>query len=121
MRIPLAAIAVLAALSPAMGHDWHALGIADGSADQNWLKGLKNKSGGSCCNGDDGSPAEVEWDVHTDTYRVKIEGEWWPVPPAVVLETPNRMGYAMVWWYASTGIGGKFVPIIRCFLRGVQG
>lgn len=105
-----------------------AMGIAGASAHDNmsqelngWLKGLKNKSGEGCCDTADGYPAEAQWDRTTNKYRVFIEGEWYEVPDHAIIEKPNRIGYAMVWWYPSSNTVGKRTPNIRCFIPGAGG
>lgn len=78
-----------------------------------WVHGLKDKNGAGCCDTADGYPAEVDWDTDTGRYRVRIDGEWYVVPDDAVLEEPNRIGYATVWYWHKDG-----VPQIRCFLPG---
>jgi hypothetical protein len=78
-----------------------------------WVEGLKNQEGVGCCATADGFPAEAEWDMEGNHYRVRIDGEWQDVPPQAVISEPNRLGHATVWyWYRD----GK--PQIRCFLPG---
>lgn len=79
-----------------------------------WFRGLTSASGGSCCDGGDGSKAEAEWDVKGNHYRVRDpKGEWQKVPDGALVKGPNLAGYAMVWWYHING-----VPFIRCFIAG---
>jgi hypothetical protein len=86
-----------------------------------WVKGLTDKSGKGCCDTADGYPAEVEWDSDTGRYRVFIAGAWRDVPDETVIKTPNRLGYAVVWYYPSYEIDGQMTPKIRCFLPGASG
>ena len=79
-----------------------------------WIEGLTDELGVNCCAISDGvRPEEAEWDVLRDRYRVKIQGRWYTVPNGSVIKSPNRLGYAVVWYYSDT----EFV-IIRCFLPG---
>jgi hypothetical protein len=85
-----------------------------------WIRGLTDKKGNGCCDTADGYPAEVEWDNDSGSYRVRIDGQWHVVPDDAVIETPNRLGYAMVWYYHSHN-GHQFILKIRCFLPGAGG
>jgi hypothetical protein len=90
-------------------------------AIKNWVESLKDKNGRSCCETADGYPAEYEWDVVGKGYKVRIEGKWHLVPPDAVLEEPNRLGYATVWYWWSWEIDGSKAFHIRCFLPGSNG
>jgi len=85
-----------------------------------WIRGLTDKNGNGCCDTADGYPAEVEWDNRTGRYRVRIDGQWHVVPDDAVIETPNRLGYPMVWYY-QVQIGSQSIFKIRCFLPGAGG
>ena len=86
-----------------------------------WVRGLKDKGGVSCCDTADGFPAEVEWDNDTGKYRVRIDGEWYVVPDSALLTEPNRLGYATIWYWYSWEVSGKRKPNIRCFIPGAGG
>jgi hypothetical protein len=86
-----------------------------------WIKALTDKNGNGCCDTADGYPAEVEWDTDTGHYRVRIDGAWYDVPDEALIEKPNRLGYAMVWYYPSHEADGRLVPKIMCFLPGAGG
>jgi hypothetical protein len=86
-----------------------------------WIEGLKDKTGRGCCDTADGYPAEYEWDMAGNRYRVRIEGEWYVVPPEAVIEEPNRLGYATVWYWITWELDGKEYFHIRCFLPGPGG
>jgi hypothetical protein len=88
---------------------------------RNWVQGLKDKSGQGCCDTADGHPAEYEWDIAGSGYRVRIEGEWYEVPPDAVIKEPNRLGFATVWYSWSWDLAGKKTHHIRCFLPGAGG
>ena len=78
-----------------------------------WVEGLKDAAGVGCCATADGfKPEEVEWDMAGNEYRVRHNGVWLSVPPSAVVKEPNRLGFAMVWYYFRSGI-----PIVRCFFR----
>jgi hypothetical protein len=89
-------------------------------ATKKWVESLKDKKGQSCCETADGHPAEYEWDVDTRGYRVLIEGQWYDVPADAVIEEPNRLGYATVWYWWEWD-GGRKIHRIRCFLPGAGG
>jgi hypothetical protein len=86
-----------------------------------WIEGLKDKAGHGCCETADGHPAEYEWDMAGNRYRVQIEGGWYVVPPEAVVEGPNKLGYATVWYWVSWELDGKESFHIRCFLPGPAG
>jgi hypothetical protein len=78
-------------------------------------------AGDGCCDTADGHPAEYEWDIATNGYKVRIDGEWYAVPPNAVIEEPNRLGYATVWYWWSWSLDGRKTNHIRCFLPGAGG
>jgi hypothetical protein len=86
-----------------------------------WVNGLKDKAGKSCCETADGHPAEYEWDIVGNRYKVRIEGEWYVVPAEAMIDEPNKLGYATVWYWWSWELDGKKVHHIRCFLPGPGG
>jgi hypothetical protein len=90
-------------------------------AIREWVQGLKDKSGQGCCATADGHPAEYEWDTAGNRYRVRIEDEWYDVPAEAVVDEPNKLGYATVWYWWSWELDGKKTFHIRCFLRGPGG
>lgn len=79
---------------------------------------------GLCCSFADGvSIEDVDWDTATVAdasgqsqirYRVRLNGQWIPVPPEAVVTEPNKFGPAVVWPYQD--MDGK--TQIRCFLPG---
>lgn len=80
-------------------------------AIRDWIHSLKNKHGIGCCDTADGYDAE--WDTQGNRYRVRIEGQWYVVPPEAVLDVPNRLGVPKVWYLKPDGH-----VTIRCFLPG---
>jgi hypothetical protein len=87
-----------------------------------WASTLENKLKEGCCSTADGwKPEEVEYDMKGDKYRVKIDGEWYEVPPNAVVDVPNRFGFAVVWYYRSWLNGIKPSVSIRCFIPGAGG
>jgi hypothetical protein len=86
-----------------------------------WVKGLTDHDGKGCCDTADGYPAEAEWDSDTGRYRVYIEGAWRDVPDQALIKQPNRLGYAVVWYYPAYELDGQMTPKIRCFLPGADG
>ena len=87
-----------------------------------WIKGLKSAASGQqgCCDVSDGHPPEAVWDMGNGRYRVMIEGKSYDVPDDAVITEPNRLGYAVVWFYWSHDERGK-QPVIRCFMAGSGG
>ena len=115
MRVFLAtgALALVMTSSPALGR-------GDGRHAQvapeirQWMEGLTDAQGRGCCATADGfQPDEVEWDTRENHYRVRIAGAWLVVPDGAVIHEPNRLGYAVVWYFVDNGR-----VVIRCFLPG---
>jgi hypothetical protein len=104
----------------AMAKDYGQYGNVD-PVIRKWVQGLKDKSGHGCCDTADGYPAEYEWDVAAKGYKVRIEGEWYVVPDDAVIDQPNKLGYATVWYWWSWDMDGKKNHHIRCFLPGTGG
>lgn len=118
---PTTVLATLICLtSSASAHDDGRYSNTD-PAVKAWVRGLTDKNGTGCCDTADGYPAEVQWDSDTGRYRVQIAGRWYDVPEEALIEKPNRLGYAVVWYYPSYEVDGKMTPRIRCFLPGAGG
>lgn len=82
---------------------------------KNWFNSLKNKNMVPCCDTADGMRLEdVDWETNGGQYRVRINGQWYDVPPEALLEQPNRAGSAIVW--PTQTASGKLE--IRCFIPG---
>jgi len=99
---------------------------------RDWVKALKNKVGGPCCDTADGFPVEVDgWDmagIVDDTWamterdasiarsgsRVRLaDGKWHDVPNFALIDPKtNKLGYAVVWLRGHQ---------IYCFLPGAGG
>jgi hypothetical protein len=90
-------------------------------AIREWIESLKDKTGLGCCATADGHPAEYEWDIAGNQYKVRIEGAWYVVPDEAVVDGPNKLGYATVWYWWSWDIDGEKTYHIRCFLPGPGG
>lgn len=113
LRAGLCAFAVLLA---ALASDARDLDQHDNvsPAIRQWVTGLKNLNGVSCCATADGwKPESVEWDTTTKGYKVLIENKWVEVPAEAVIHGPNKLGHAEVWYYHVDGL-----PAVRCFLPG---
>jgi len=85
-------------------------------ATRSWFKGVRSPKGVPCCSVADGhrTAYEMRPDNH---YWVPIEGEWRQVPPeAVVNNSDNPTGDAVVWWVRQADI-----IHIRCFVRPSEG
>jgi hypothetical protein len=121
LRLTLIALIVSAATSTdASARDYGQYGNTDPEIKE-WVKGLTDKSGQGCCATADGFPAEYDWDTVDSHYRVRIEGEWYDVPAEAVVDGPNRLGHATVWYWWDWSVDGKKTHHIRCFLPGPGG
>lgn len=106
---------------PAMATDRGQLGASSPQV-KSWAATLANKLGELCCAAADGwKPEEVEYDMKGGKYRVRIDGEWYDVPPHAVLEIPNRFGFAVVWYYRNWLNGIRPSVQITCFIPGAGG
>ncbi len=109
----LATVSVVLAL-PAQARDPD--GRYGDSALKPWFDSLASQKG-LCCSFADGLKVEdVDWDTSgpDGSFRVRLKGEWVPVPDSAVVKQPNRFGPAVVWPY--TGDRGE--TLIRCFIPG---
>jgi hypothetical protein len=113
-------ILTVAAAASAAARDYGQYRNAD-PAMRKWIQELKDKSGQGCCDTADGHPAEYEWNIASNGYKVRIEGDWYNVPATAVIDEPNRLGYATVWYWWSWELDGRKVHHIRCFLPGAGG
>ena len=84
-----------------------------------WFKGLHaQRTGILCCDEADGWRVDdVDWESKDGHYRVRLYGEWVPVPDETVVTEPNRFGPAVVWPYLDT----DGTTQVRCFLPGAGG
>lgn len=78
-----------------------------------WFDSLKSGKGPCCSDADGYAVSDPDWESKNGNYRVRIEGEWYDVPPDAVITEPNRAGRTMVW--PIKGWGGV---TIRCFMPG---
>jgi len=107
-------LAFLLAASAALARDMTGDHDKVSAAVRQWVEGLKNGNGVSCCATADGwRPEAVEWDITTHGYKVLIESHWVDVPDNAVIHGPNKLGHAVVWYYHVDG-----APAVRCFLPG---
>jgi hypothetical protein len=53
---------------------------------RSWFKGVRNSSGGLCCDIADGN--RTDYDVRAGAYWVPIDGVWWRVPDAASFAMP---------------------------------
>ena len=87
-----------------------------------WANSLDNTLGEVCCSTADGwKPEEVEYEMKDNKYRVKIDGEWYDVPPYAVIKRPNMFGFPVVWYYKTWLNGIRPSILIRCFIPGAGG
>lgn len=78
-----------------------------------WFDTLKSGKGPCCSDADGYAVSDPDWESKNGGYRVRIDGEWYDVPPDAVITEPNRAGRTMVW--PIKGWGGL---TIRCFMPG---
>src|SRR5262249_57689338 len=112
------AFGTLVLVSAVWAHDQHHPELSA------WFKSLTNSLAVPCCDGSDATRIE---DVDRQTvceagtaechYQVRLEGNWWDVPPTAVVQSGNRVGPALVWpvYYQEHD---KIAVRIRCFLPG---
>ena len=80
-----------------------------------WISGLTDQRGGTCCDYADGSRLEdPDWEYDGTTYKVRLEKMWYTVPEKAVVKDTNRLGFAIVWRFQDAE--GRW--FIRCFLPG---
>lgn len=78
-----------------------------------WVEGLKSKAAPyGCCAINEGIPNPATWSAD-GKYHVKIEGKWYDVPDDALITVPNKLGYAVVWYFKEDG-----KIMIRCFMPG---
>jgi hypothetical protein len=81
------------------------------------LAGLENKSGVSCCDGQDATRVDdADWDSKDGHYIVKLDGEWVDVPDNALIKGQGCPGPTRVW---TMHMNGKLYP--RCFAPGAGG
>jgi hypothetical protein len=100
---------LLAWINPALAHDHDRPGL-DG-----WYQSLRSGKG-PCCGGPSIDATTLDgpdWETKDGRYRVRLEGEWYDVPPEAVLTEPNKDGRTLVWPMHNDG-----KVIIRCFMPG---
>jgi len=66
-----------------------------------WFEHMRSPKGILCCSYADGH--RTGYDIRQGQYWVPIEGEWYPVPPEVVIKTENPVGEAIVWYLHQGG------------------
>lgn len=109
-----ASAALLAAMTGAASPRDHGQWAQVDPAIHEWVDKLHSPSGVWCCHLLDGELAnDVEYDMDSGRYRVKLDGRWLDVPDDAVITEPNKFGRALVWVDRNGDI-----PRIRCFLPG---
>ena len=87
---------------------------------KDWIENLSNRAGRKCCAIADGfRPERVRRDIKTGRYKVQIAGHWYVVPDYALLDSPNLLGFSIVWYermlFETTPPDDV---VIRCFLPG---
>jgi hypothetical protein len=81
-----------------------------------WFGKLQSRNHLLCCQDADGFDAQ--WDTVDGMYRVFDGTRWVVVPNVAIVDGPNLIGVAKVWWQRDrTGA----ISGIRCFMPGAQG
>ncbi len=121
MRLVSIAVALLAPCQLAKAADHGQLGSTSPEMKA-WVNSLENRLREGCCSTADGwKPEEVEYDMTDNKYRVRIEGKWYDVPANAVIDRPNKLGFAVVWYYRTWDNGITPSISIRCFIPGAGG
>lgn len=87
---------------------------------KDWLNEQKIPgSTGRCCNEADGE--EVQEDIRGVDYWITGSKfpTWTKVPASAVINTPNKIGRPVVWWYQEEDMGGATYKI-KCYAPGVK-
>lgn len=83
-----------------------------------WFDQLKSGKGPCCSDADGSAVSDADWETKDGKYRVRLEGQWWPVPDEAVITEPNRAGRTMVWPMYQRALGDVLKIEIRCFMPG---
>lgn len=93
-------------------------GPAPSAALHAWFDSLASGKGLCCSFADGRSVADVDWQATGDPavpYRVRVDGQWLPVPQDAVVTVPNKFGEPVVWPVQPDDGSPEW---IRCFLPG---
>lgn len=118
VTVPLYSVVILIifAINGAFARDLDGRYAATNPELHDWFEGLRSGKGPCCSDADGSAVLDVDWESVGGHYRVRIDGEWVPVPDEAVITEPNRIGRAMVW-----PIKGYLGVSIRCFMPGSMG
>jgi hypothetical protein len=88
---------------------------------RSWFKSLRSPNGIHCCDVADGH--RTDWEIRQTSYYIPNPidptGEWIPVPDAAVVHnTGNPVGEAIVWWNVIAIDEDQTGIFIRCFVPG---
>ena len=86
-----------------------------GSPLKSWFDSLRSGKGPCCSDADGFAVADPDWESKDGHYRVRLDGQWIPVPDDAVITVPNLAGRTMVW-----PIKDALGTSIRCFMPGVM-
>lgn len=115
LRIALASALSLACVTLTHARDQGQYNSID-PATRDWFRSLKSPNGFPCCDYADGNRIEdPDWKENEDgSYQVFYAGQWRRIDKSRVVTTPNRIGYAVLWWHP-----GSDEPY--CFMPGARG
>src|SRR5689334_5113096 len=99
-RLLFAALTSALLATPAAAHDNGRYANADPNIKA-WVNGLKSARSGKtgCCDESAGAAPEAVWGMGNGKYRVSIGAKIYGGPADAVITEPNRIGYAVVWFY----------------------
>jgi hypothetical protein len=113
-----AALIVLLTGEPRRTHARDLDGRYAGSPLKPWFDHLSSGKGLCCSDADGTALSDVDWEAKDGHYRVRIDSEWYDVPPDAVITEPNRAGRTMVWPYQTRELDGRTGWAVRCFMPG---
>jgi len=112
--VALATFAAMALLAQAQLAQARDDGRYRQSANREWFRTLTNQYGIMCCDEADGMRLDdPDWEFDGQSYRVRVEGSWMPVPSTAIVRQSNKMNYAVVWLWKDEGH-----LRVGCFMAG---
>jgi hypothetical protein len=109
-----ATVAAMASLAQARLAQAHDDGRYAQSPNRVWFRSLTNQYGIICCDEADGMRLDdPDWEFDGETYRVRVDGSWMPVPATAIVRQSNKMSYAVVWLWKDEGR-----LRVGCFMAG---
>ena len=82
-------------------------GLTD--AQRGWFARQFNSRGEVCCTDADGHRID-QWDIRNGHYRAFFDGRWLDITDDIVLQGPNAVNSAVLWF--------NYSNLPRCFIPG---